>query len=65
MCLVQFLLFAHLQFIRNIQERKNIEAAVKAQKHGSVRAEGFQRAIGKPFGRVRRRETLHKHADTA
>ena len=27
-------------------------------------AEGFQRAIGKPFGRVRRRETLHKHADT-
>ena len=31
-------------------------AAEKTKRHGSVRAEGFQRAIGKPFGRLRRGE---------
>ena len=33
-------------------------ATKETKQHGSDRAEGFQRAIGKPFGRVRRRETL-------
>ena len=33
------------------------EVTKKFKKHGSDRAEGFQRAIGKPFGRLRRGET--------
>ena len=30
---------------------------IKIKLHGRIRAEGFQRAIGKPFGRVRRRDS--------
>jgi hypothetical protein len=37
--------------------KRDFSAAEKIKKHGSDRAEGFQRAIGKPFGRLRRGET--------
>ena len=33
-----------------------LEKPRKKIKYGSIRTEGFQRAIGKPFGRARRRE---------
>ena len=39
-----------------VKQQRDFSAAEKTKRHGSVRAEGFQRAIGKPFGRLRRGE---------
>ena len=46
------------------EETSGFVACKSSSKHGP---EGFQRAIGKPFGRARRRETLcaRKHNEVA